>query len=110
MKFRQNWMVNWKVIPVAWQMVVAVVAATVFVLTYHDRFVTDAEAEEQQAQHQAQLILLRVDNKEAEKRTLIREKAKAVKADNAEEAERLEQDIKTLREEIERLCDQIKEC
>ena len=103
-------MIGWKEIPAMWQAAAALVAATVFVLTYHNQFITEAEAEEQNAQNQAQLILLRVDNKEAEKRTLIREKAKAVKSDDVEEAERLEQDIQTLREEIQRLCDQIKEC
>jgi phage host-nuclease inhibitor protein Gam len=101
---------NWKEIPAMWQAAGALVAATVFVLTYHNQFVTQAEAEEKDERHQAQLILLRVDNKEAEKRTLIREKAEAVEQNDAAKAERLEQDIKTLREEIQRLCDQIEEC
>ena len=54
----------------------ALVLLTVFVLTYHDQFVTDAEAMEQQTRAQEQLIMLRVDNKETEKRSLIREKTK----------------------------------
>lgn len=93
-----------------WQAAAALVAATAFVLTYHNQFITEAEAEEQRVQTQSQLILLRVDNKESEKRTLIREKAKAVDSNDVAEAERLEQDIQTLREEIKRLCNQIKEC
>lgn len=101
---------TFKDIPVIYKSIGVVVAATVFVLTYHDRFITEAEAAELQKVQQAQLILLRVDNKEAEKRTLVREKAKAVEENKLAQAEKLEQDIQTLRDQIKGLCDQIEEC
>lgn len=88
----------------------ALVALTVFVLTYHNQFVTTAEAMEMKQQQQEQLILLRVDNKEAEKRALIRAKAKAVAAEKRAEAEQLEQDIQTLRDQIKGLCEEVKDC
>ena len=97
-------------IPKIYQAGAAIVALTVFVLTYHNRFVTTAEAMELKQQQQEQLILLRVDNKEAEKRSLIREKSKAVAADKPAEAERLEQDIQTLRDQIKGLCEEVKDC
>jgi len=103
-------MVRWDDIPKIYQAGLAVVAITAFVLTYHNRFVTVAEAMELKNQQQEQLILLRVDNKEAEKRTLIREKAKAVAAERDAEAEKLEQDIRTLRDQIKGLCEEIKDC
>lgn len=103
-------MIKWDEIPKIYQAGAALVAIVVFVMTYHDRFVTEAEAMERDKQAQAQLVLLRVDNKEAEKRALIREKAKAVKAGDQAEAERIEQDIQTLRDQIKGLCDQVDDC
>ena len=89
---------------------VVLVAVTVFVLGYHNQFITEAEAMERATKAQSQLILLRVDNKEAEKRTLIREKTKAIEQNKMAQAEKLEQDIQTLRDQIKGLCDQISEC
>jgi hypothetical protein len=103
-------MMKWDDIPSMYKVVATVVTITVFVLTYHDQFVTDAEAMEQVNKSQAQLVLLRVDNKEAEKRALIREKARAIKANDIAEVERLEQDIQTLRDQIKGLCDQVEDC
>lgn len=87
-----------------------VVAMTVFVLTYHDQFVTDAEAAEQESRAQNQIKLLRVDGYETEKRVLIREKSKAVELNKVAEAETLEQDIQTLRDKIKGLCDKLDDC
>ena len=103
-------MITWQKIPDIYKAVVAVVLVTVFVLTYHDQFVTDAEAAEQQKQAQEQIKLLRVDGYETEKRTLVREKAKAVEFNKVAEAEKLEQDIQTLRDKIKGLCDQVEDC
>ena len=89
---------------------VVLVAVTVFVLGYHNQFITEVEAMESATKAQSQLILLRVDNKEAEKRTLIREKTKAIEQNKMAQAEKLEQDIQTLRDQIKGLCDQISEC
>jgi replication fork clamp-binding protein CrfC len=103
-------MIKWQDIPDMYKAGAALVALTVFVLTYHNQFVTTAEAMEMKQQQQEQLILLRVDNKEAEKRALIRAKAKAVAAEKRAEAEQLEQDIQTLRDQIKGLCEEVKDC
>ena len=103
-------MLKWNDIPNIYKGMATVVVATVFVLTYHDRFITEAEAMEQQNKAQAQLILLRVDNKEAEKRTLIRDMKKAIQENRTADADALKEDIQTLRDQIKGLCDQIEEC
>ena len=103
-------MIKWQDIPDLYKYTVAVVTVSVLVLTYHDQFVTKAEAAETASKTEAQIKLMRVDNKEAEKRTLIREKGKAVKEGRAADAEMLEQDIQTLRDQIKSLCENIKEC
>ena len=103
-------MINWDEIPTMYKFGAVVATATLAMFTYHTRFVTHAEAEQQQSKQQAQLILLRVDNKEAEKRVLIREKAKAMERAKIAEAEKIEQDLQTLRDQIKSLCDQVNEC
>ena len=90
--------------------VAGIVLATVFMITFHDQYITESEAMEQQVAAQAQLIMLRVDNKESEKRTLIREKARAMKAGEMGEVSRLTEDIKTLREQVTSLCLQVPDC
>ena len=99
-----------KSIPAMYQVVLAVVAATVFVLTYHDQFVTTVQAAEIQSQNQSQIKLLRIDGYETEKRALVRAKAKAVSGGKTAEAEILEQDIQTLRDKIKSLCDKLDDC
>jgi hypothetical protein len=101
---------KWDDIPALYKTIATVVVATVFVLTYHDQFVTLAEAMEQQTKASHQLIKLRVDNKETEKRTLIREKKKATRDGDMTEVAVLNEDIQTLRDQIKSLCDQIDDC
>ena len=97
-------------IPNIYKAVVAIIAATVFMVGYHDRFITIAEAAEQQQKARDEVRLLRVDGYETEKRALVREKSKAVKDNNTADAETLEQDIQTLRDKIKGLCDQLEDC
>ena len=101
---------NWKDIPDMYKFGVVVVAATVFVLTYHGQFITQAEAAEQQAKIVDVLISMRVDSKEEQKEMKIDQKAKAIKENDLAEAEKLEQEIQTLRDQIKSLCDQISDC
>lgn len=101
---------NFKDIPSTYKAVVVIIAATVFILTYHDQFITNAEAMEQQNKARDEVSYLRVDGYETEKRALIREKKKAVKAGNIADAEGLEQDIQTLRDKIKSLCNQLDNC
>ena len=103
-------MINWKNIPKIYKGGVAIVAFTVFILGYHDQFVTQAEAAERQQQARDEIRYLRVDNLEIKKDALIREKVKAVEFNKIADAEKLEQDIQTLRDKIKGLCDQLDEC
>ena len=103
-------MMKWQDIPNMYKGAAAIVAVTAFGLNYHSKFITEAEAMEQQTKAQAQLIALRVDGKESEKRSLIRAKTKAVEANKTAEAEQIEQDIQTLRDQINSLCRQIEDC
>jgi hypothetical protein len=103
-------MIKWKEIPDMYKFAVAVVLATVFVLTYHNQFMTVEAAEKAEEKHDAKITLLIVTLKESEKRTRIGELAKAKEAGDIAEAERIDQDIQTLRDEIISLCDQIDEC
>ena len=105
---------KWEDIPKIYKGVVVIVAVTAFFITFHDQFVTESEAAEKSKQERKanneQIIMLRVDNKEAEKRTLVRDKAKAIDAGKKAEADTLQQDIETLRSQIKGLCDQIDSC
>lgn len=99
-----------KKVPDIYKFALVVIAATVFVLTYHDKFVTIAQAAESKRVVDEQMLLMRVDSKEKEKRVLIREKAKAVKIKDVADAEIIEQDIQTLRDQIKKLCSQTDKC
>jgi len=103
-------MVNWKDIPDLYKGGVVLVALTVFVLTYHDRFITEAEAMEQQQKNDQQIKVLIVLNFEDKLTQRIKEKVKAVEAGDMAEAERLEQDIQTIRDRIKSLCENLEEC
>jgi len=91
-------------IPGYYQAGVILVGLVVFVLTYHDQFITNVEAMEQQKLARDEVRLLRVDGYETEKRGLIKEKKEAIKNNDAAEAEAIEQDIQTLRDKIKNLC------
>lgn len=100
----------WKDIPDMYKYAAAIVAATVFVLTYHDQFVTEVEAAERDQQVVDQLVLIRVDMKQEKLDRKIGEKSKAVEVSDTAEAEKIEQEIRNLREQIKSLCDQVEDC
>jgi len=103
-------MITWKDIPDMYKAGVALVGLTVFMLSYHNQFITEAEAAEQQGQVVQQLIAIRVEGKEEKKERKIEEKAKAVAEQNVVEAEKLQQEIETLQHQINSLCNQIDDC
>jgi len=103
-------MLKFEDIPKIYKAAVVLVIVTVFVIGYHDQFLTVVEAAEQQKQSKDEIRLLRVDGYETEKRQLVREKAEAVEQKKPAKAEILEQDIQTLRDKIKSLCDQLEDC
>ena len=103
-------MMNWKDIPAYYKLIATAVAATVFVLGYHSQFITKAEAAETQQEVVNVLTAMRVDAKEEKKERKIEEKAEAVASGDTAKAEKLEQEIQTLRDQIKGLCDQIDDC
>ena len=103
-------MLKFEDIPKIYKAAVVLVVATVFIIGYHDQFLTVVEAAEQQKQSKDEIRLLRVDGYETEKRQLVREKAEAVEQKKPAKAEILEQDIQTLRDKIKSLCDQLEDC
>ena len=103
-------MKTWQDIPNAYKAVGTIVVATVFMLTYHDQFITDAEAMEQQKKNDAQIQFLLVLGYEREKTILIKEKVLYLERDNKPEVARVNEEIQTLRDKIKGICDQIKDC
>jgi hypothetical protein len=97
-------------IPKLYKGIAAVVAGTIFMLTYHNQFVTVAEAMEQQTKNDKQITYLIVLNMETKKEALIEQKVKAIEVNNPALTEKLEQQIQTLRDKIEGLCDNLDSC
>jgi hypothetical protein len=101
---------KWEQLHGLYKIIAAVVIGTLIAASYHDRFVTHAQAAEQQRKARDEITLMRVDNKKAELRTLIEDKADAQEEGKVAKVSRLEGNIQTLRDDIKSLCDQVAGC
>jgi len=103
---------KWQDIPDVVKGIVVVGGFLVWAITYHDQFMTVTQAAEQQLSTEQQISGLLVVGLEAEKRALIKEKAKAIEAGDAAESDKVEQNIQTLRDRIKGVCErnELKDC
>lgn len=112
---------KWTNIPDVYKGAVALVFLTIGGYTYHEKFITNAEASEEFTKVRSQMVqqqvattnqiqYLLVLNMESNRDILIKEKAAAVAAGDTAEAEKLGQNIQSLRDRIKGLCDQLSDC
>ena len=114
-------MLKWTDIPGMYKGAAVIIVAVLSVVAYLGNYVTHVQADEQnqkvekrldkqQAYAQSRFQYILVLSFQKEKLAVIEKKAQAVADNNAAEAEKLEQEIQTIRDSIKGLCDQLDDC
>lgn len=114
-------MVTLKDIPDMYKAGAVLVILVIGGMTYHDKFAIAEDVSKQYQTMQVQMVeqqvattnqiqYMLVLSMEDKKELKINAKAKAVADNNTVDAEKLEQEIQTLRDRIKGLCDQLDDC